>query len=106
MYVSPAVQYAAALGFLEYTDEYTDAEVVSSCRAFLLESRATLIPFILSEDLPSGFAFYAEHGGITADNFLSEYLAPALDTGAAQCTAFLLEWKKTHLSDADWNLDE
>ncbi len=101
------VKNCAAMGFLSDPDLYTAPEAVESYRRHILVYPRMMLPRIFAEDLDNGLSVYALHNAITADNFESHYLEPALAAHAVRCTAFLLDLKGKMFPDLpqpNWNL--
>lgn len=93
----PNGEAAAARGFLLAYEQCADPEIFESYKAYLFKHRQKFLPKVISEDDAVALRFFARYGGITAENYESEYLTPALQAEAAQCVAFLLNWKNANL---------
>ncbi|MBQ9083539.1 MAG: leucine-rich repeat domain-containing protein [Clostridia bacterium] len=90
-------KYAAMYGFFRDASQYSDPEVYAQYSSYALHRRKDLLKLVFREDLSPAIAFYGERKKITAANFESEYMAPALAANATQCVALLLEWQKNHI---------
>jgi hypothetical protein len=102
---TPALRRAATRGFLQNPAQYTDADSRSGYIACAVAAPEVFLPDIFAADQAEALSIYAEHGTITADNFDAEYLTPAITAHAAECTAFLVDWKYRNLPETDmWTL--
>ena len=96
----PPYSHAAVRGFLRAPEQYTDAAIRAEYTRCAIGARNEFLPEIFAEDRVSALRFYAEQSAITAENFDPDYLTPATAVHAAECTAFLLEWRHRHLPEA------
>ena len=95
--VSPKLQGAAVTGFTYYFERFTDPAVCESYFSQLMKKKAVFLEMILRYNDASLLQMLAERGKITKKNVDEEYLKPALQANAVQCTQFLLNWKNTHV---------
>ncbi len=92
-------QRMAVRGFLQAPERYVNSEIRWHYQQHALKHRTALLPEVFQDDLVRALLFYREQRQITAENFEAEYLTPALASGAAECTAFLLEFQHRELAD-------
>ncbi|MBQ9083898.1 MAG: leucine-rich repeat domain-containing protein [Clostridia bacterium] len=90
----------AMRGFFRAPELYTDSEIRWHYQQYAQKHRTALLPEIFRADLVHALQFYADHRQITAENFETEYLRPALAVHAAECAAFLLDYRYRFLADA------
>lgn len=87
----------ATRGFLQYPEAYANTPQASYLR-YMVSHRNTLIPFLLKQDLVQGIAQYCIAKKVTAANIDDEFIQPAIRTGAANCVAYLMDWKNKNIS--------
>ena len=81
-------------GYLLNSDLYTDPEIAVGYQKYVSSQKKYYLPIIFKEDRAECIAAYAGAKKITKSNVDKDYLEPAIDAGATQCTAWLLEWKQ------------
>ena len=98
---TPLLKRSATLGYLENFQMYTDAAVAETYRKYAVSQRKKLLPVIFENDTVSALEVYAQASKITAENFEAEYLTPAMEAKAMNCTAFLMDYRNRHISAED-----
>ena len=98
---SPVTKRAAAFGYLQNPDLFTDFEIAERYKKHAIGQRKKFLPDIFKNDMVASLAFYAEEKKITAANFETEYLNPATEANAIECVAFLLDWQNKNISLKD-----
>ena len=98
-YTEPDSKLAAALGYAGNQQLYHES-VSEGYKKYAISQRKKLLPMIFVGDRVAALAFYAENKKITAANFEEEYLTPASSASAANCVAYLLDWKAAHIKPA------
>lgn len=89
-----AEKRALGWGYLLNSDLYTDPEIAVGYQKYVSGQKKYYLPIIFKEDRAECIAAYAGAKKITKSNVDKDYLEPAIDAGATQCTAWLLEWKQ------------
>ncbi len=95
------LRQAALRGFLTDPDAYkANPDFENYCK-YAVRQRKKLLPDMLAHDAVTPLAFWLAHTKTTPEAFEREYLTPAVEAHAVNCTAFLLEWKQQHFSAVD-----
>ena len=100
-YNDKATKLMAAISYLENASLYTNPFQVECYDRYVIYHRKEILPIIWKTDNVAALSYYAEHGRITAENFDTEFLAPATEGNAIQCISFLLDWKNQHINPLD-----
>lgn len=95
----PEDRQIALRGFFRMPEVYTNSEIRWRYQQYALKHRTSLLPEVFRDDLVRALLFYSEQRQITAENFDIDYLQPALASGAAECTAFLLDYRHRMLAE-------
>ena len=83
----------AVNNFLRDPDRYKNTEVAASYRKYLIAQKKKWLPEILKKDRVDLLQIYVDAKKVTSENIDEEYLKPAMEEKATQCTAYLLEMK-------------
>ena len=86
-------QFAAAVGYIKYTDRFTDKEIIDSYNTYLFRHKKDLLPVIWENDAVSVLSILAENGKISKTAIDKEYIEPAMRARAMGCVGFLMDWK-------------
>ncbi|MBQ9082060.1 MAG: leucine-rich repeat protein, partial [Clostridia bacterium] len=81
--------------------QHTDRAVWPVYCKYAMGQRKRLLAMAFQADWVAVPMFYATQGKITVANFEPEYLNPALEAGASECIAFLMDWKARHISEEE-----
>ena len=92
----------ALVGFFRHPELYTNSEVVDGYRNYCSKKPAVALEVILHLDCAMELKeLFADKNKITVKNFEEKFLKPAQDANAAQCVAFLLDWKNQNISSEE-----
>lgn len=89
-----AEKRALGWGYLLNPELYTDPEIIAGYQKYVSGQKKCYLPIIFREDRAECLAAYADAKKITKSNVDKDYLEPAINAGATQCIAWLLEWKQ------------
>ena len=95
------IKICAVLGFLKNTDLFKNEDVKASYIKYIISQMENLLPIIIKEDLVNGIEIYANSGKITAATYEEDFLTPAVEAKATQCTVFLVNWKEHNISQEE-----
>jgi len=84
--------FQGACGYLREPECYQDEQTVAAYRKYIFSQKKKILPYIFAADLVYGVVEFATAGKITAKNFETDFLQPAMAAEASQCVAYLLEW--------------
>ena len=79
--------------FVRSPERYTNEIVIASYHKYLITQKRKWLPVVFKDDRVDLLQIYADAKKITAENLDEEYLKPAMEANATQCTAYLLELK-------------
>ena len=92
---------AACMGYLENRELFTDEQILVRYRRYASRQRMAVLQTVFEDDSVAALTFYEENGKITAGNFEKDYLDPAVQAKAVNCSAYLLSWKNDNLPEND-----
>lgn len=98
--VIPRQKQAATIGYLCNQDAY-DPALAEEYQAYAARQKKQIVPLLLADDRVAGIAAYAQMGKITKENVEKEFLQPAIEAGATNCIAFLMDWTAKNISPED-----
>ena len=91
---NPVVRRALVMGFLENPELYRSPLKIKMYQDQMNGKQGKkLLQSIFAEDSVRCLATYCAMGKIPQEKIEKEFLQPALEAGATQCVAFLLDWK-------------
>ena len=86
-----------AVGYLQYPEYYIDSESIDKYQRYCITHIKELLSIILEKDNAAALQTYFSFRKATAKTFDEVFLNPAMESGAMECTAFLLDWKHKNI---------
>ena len=93
-------RFAAAVGYIKYTERYSEQEIRDSYNSYLFKRKKDLLPVVWKNDSVQILSILAQNGKITKKTIDNEYIQPAMKAEAMGCVSFLMDWKHKHLKES------
>ena len=91
----------ASLSWINAPEALKKAAHKEETTKFALSKKKKILPVVFKNDMVLALHTFAENGKITKKNVDDEFLNPAINANATQCTAFLMDWKSGKVSTKD-----
>ena len=86
-----------AIGYLQYPEYYNDPESIDKYQRYCITHIKELLSIILEKDNAVALQTYFSFRKVTAKTFEDVFLKPSMESGAVECTAFLMDWKHENI---------
>ncbi len=96
----PVLKKKLCIGFIRNIEKYSE-ENRQEYYKYIARLKKEYLPIIAENDCVPIVRFFAESGKITIRNFEEEFLLPLEEGHATECSAYLLDWKRTHITAED-----
>ena len=90
-----------SLSWVNAPDALKKAAHKEATLSYAFSKKKRILPIIFDNDMVLALHTFAENGKITKKNVDEEFLNPAVEAQATQCTAFLMDWKSGNVSAKD-----
>ena len=96
--MNPPCKLAAAVGYLVCSEQFRDPDIAAAYRNYIRRQKKRILAALFEMDLVAELEKLTQITGITVSNFDAMFLKPAMEAEAHECVAFLMDWKRQHIS--------
>ena len=95
------LKQTALNAFIAHPERYADEAVIASYIRSISSRKEVCLPMIYETDNIAILELLGKYGKIKKDHFDEEFLAPAAAANAAECVAWLLDFKAKNITETD-----